>query len=90
MGTWYEEIKIFGRDLVDTVRRLVHESNVRRIIIKDDKGNTFLEIPLSIATIGVIAMPVLAGLGALAAMVASFTLVVERSGEPPEPPASEG
>ena len=83
MSTWYEEIKILGRDLVDTVRKLIHEGTVRRIIIKDEKGNTFLEIPLSIATIGVIAMPVLAGLGALAALVANFTLVVERSGEPP-------
>ncbi|MCC7496969.1 MAG: DUF4342 domain-containing protein [Bryobacterales bacterium] len=88
MSTWYEEIKILGRDLVDTVRHLIHEGNVRRIIIKDDKGNTFLELPLSVATIGVIAMPVLAGLGALAALVANFTLVVERSGKPPEQPAA--
>jgi hypothetical protein len=51
---------------------------VRRIIVKDDKGNTFMEVPLTLAMVGVIATPVLAGLGTITAMTANFTLGVER------------
>jgi len=79
---FYEEFKVHGKDLVDKIKSLVHEGNVRRIILKDDKGHTFLEIPLTIAAVGVLAAPLLAALGALAALVANFTLVVERAGEP--------
>ena len=75
---FYEEFKVKGKDLVDKVKALVHEGNVRRIILKDEKGQTFLEIPLSIAAVGVLAAPLVAALGALAALVANFTLVVER------------
>ena len=74
----YEEFKVLGHELVDKVGQLIHAGNVRRIIVKDDKGNTFTEIPLTVATVGVIAAPVLAGLGAIAALIANFTLGVER------------
>jgi hypothetical protein len=74
----YEEFRVFGNQLVDKVRELIHQGNVRRIIVKDDKGNTFLEIPLSVATVGAIAVPVLAGLGTIAAMLANFTIGVEK------------
>jgi hypothetical protein len=63
---------------VDKVGQLIHAGNVRRIIVKDDKGNTFMEIPLTVATVGAIAAPVLAGLGALAALIANFTIGVEK------------
>ena len=79
MATVFEEIKIQSRELVEKVKTLLHEGNVRRIIVKDEKGHTFLEIPLTIAAIGVIGAPVLAGIGAIAATVAHFTLVVERN-----------
>jgi hypothetical protein len=97
----YEEIKVRGKELVDKVGELIREGNVRRIIVKDEKGNTFVEIPLTVATVGVIAAPVLAALGTIAALIAHFTLVVEKvnqekaeekphSSNPPvpEPPAS--
>lgn len=84
MTNIYEEFKVQSRDLVDKVKDLIHEGNVRRIIIKDDKGHTYVEIPLTIAAIGVIGAPVLAVVGALAALVAHFTLVIERTG-PKEP-----
>jgi uncharacterized protein DUF4342 len=78
-----EEIQVVGRDLVDKVKALIHEGNVRRIIIKDVQGNTFVEIPVTVAAVGVILAPVLAAVGAIAAAVAKFTIIVERS----EPPA---
>jgi Domain of unknown function (DUF4342) len=76
-----EEINVMGRDLVDKIKALLHEGNVRRVIIKDDKGNTFMEIPVTVAAIGVIAAPVLAAVGAMSALIAKFTIVVERTGE---------
>ena len=88
MATVFEEIKIQSRELVEKVKTLLHEGNVRRIIVKDEKGHTFLEIPLTIAAIGVIGAPVLAGIGAIAATVAHFTLVVERN-DPDEPAKPE-
>jgi hypothetical protein len=87
---FYEEFKVRGKDLVDKIKSLFHEGNVRRIILKDEKGHTFLEIPLTVAAVGVIAAPLLAALGTIAALVANFTLVVERTSEPPAaaPPPS--
>jgi len=92
----YEEVKVLGKELVDKVGELIREGNVRRIIVKDEKGNTFVEIPLTIATVGVIAVPVLAALGTMAALFAHFTLVVEKAEPrgtnppPPEPPGETG
>ena len=57
---FYEQFKVAGNDLAAKVRELIHEGNVRRIIIKDERGHTFMEIPLTIAAVGVILAPVLA------------------------------
>ncbi len=82
-NTFFEEIKVLGNELVDKVKALIHEGNVRRIIIKNDQGHTFMEIPVTVAAVGVVLAPVLAALGALAAMAAHFTVVVEKVGQPP-------
>jgi len=79
----FEEFKVQGHDLVEKVKEFIHEGNVRRVIIKDDKGNTFMEVPLAIAAIGAIGAPVLAAIGAVAALVANFTVVIEREKAPP-------
>jgi hypothetical protein len=77
--THYEEFKVQAKDLVEKVHSLVREGNIRRIIIKDEKGNTFIEIPLTVGVVTALAVPVLAGLGAIAALVANFTIGVERT-----------
>jgi hypothetical protein len=82
---FFEEVNVLAKDLVDKVRSLIHEGNVRRIIIKDQQGHTFIEIPITFAAIGVIAAPVLAAVGAISAMAAKFTIVIERV--EPRPPA---
>ena len=79
LGRVYEEFKVRAKDLVAKVKEQIHEGNVRRVIIKDDHGVTFMEIPLSVATVSVILAPVLAAVGALAALLSNFTLVVERA-----------
>jgi hypothetical protein len=87
LQNFFEEIQVLGRDLVDKVRALIHEGNVQRIIIKDEHGHTFIEIPVTFAAIGAIAAPVLAAVGAISALIAKFTIVVERT-EPK--PSTEG
>lgn len=73
-----EEFKISGSQLVDKVKDLVKEGNARRIIIKNEKGETLIEIPLTIGAIGALAAPIFAAVGALAALVTKCTIVVEK------------
>jgi hypothetical protein len=54
---------------------------VRRIIVRDEHGNTFVEIPVTVAAVGAVFAPVLAALGAISALVAKFTIVVVRTGD---------
>jgi hypothetical protein len=90
MKLTFEEIKVQANELVDKVRELIHQGNIRRVIVKDDKGRTYIEIPVAVAALGVIAAPVLAAVGALAALVAHFTLVVEKvEPDSPSEPDSE-
>ena len=79
-----EEIHVRDRDLVDKVRELIHEGNVQRSVVKDEHGNTFVEIPVTVAAVGAILSPLLAAIGAISALVAKFTIVVVRS--EPKPP----
>lgn len=77
-GSHWEELKVTGDQLVSTVKKLVHEGNVRRIILKTESGETFLEIPLTIGVVGAMLLPLWAALGAVAALVSGMTIVVER------------
>jgi hypothetical protein len=83
---WKEEIFIAGNELVDRIKELVAEGNVRRLIIRKPDGESLLEIPLTagVAVGGVVTImaPVLAALGALAALIKDFKLEVVRT--PPE------
>jgi Domain of unknown function (DUF4342) len=74
-----EEVQVLGKDLVERVKALIHEGNVRRIIIRDEQGHTLMEIPVTVAAVGAVLAPVLAAVGAISALVAKFTVVVVRS-----------
>jgi len=74
----YSEFKVKGEELLQKIRELIREGNVRRIIIKNESGETYLEIPVTIGLIGALVAPVFAAIGALAALAAQFTIVVER------------
>lgn len=78
-----DEFQVMGSNLVEKVKELIHEGNVKRIIIKNEQGHTLVEIPVTLAAIGVIAAPVLAAVGAIAGIVTKCTLVVERREPPP-------
>jgi hypothetical protein len=72
-----EEFKVSGEALVDKIKELAHEGNIRRIIIKDKSDRTLVDIPLTIGVIGVLLAPQLAAIGAIAALVTNATIVVE-------------
>jgi len=76
--TFQEEIKVNGEQLLAKVKELIREGNVRRIIIKDKDQKTLVEIPVTVGVIGAVFAPVLAAVGAIAALVAECTIVVER------------
>ena len=73
-----EEFKVSGEELVAKVKKLIHEGNVRRIIIKSEKGETMLEMPLTIGAVGAVIAPILAAVGALAALMTKCTIEVVR------------
>ena len=72
------EFRVRGENLVGRIKELVHEGNIRRIIIKNDEGRALLEIPLTLGVVGAVLAPVWAALGALAAMAADLRIVVEK------------
>jgi exosome complex RNA-binding protein Csl4 len=73
-----EEFSVSSSNLVDRVRELLHEGNVTRIIVKDEKGKTLLEIPATVGVIGAVLAPWLTALGVIAALVTKCRIEVER------------
>jgi len=73
-----EEFSVSSDNLIERVKELLHEGNVTRIIVKDEKGKTLLEIPATVGVIGVVLAPWLAALGAIAALATNCKIVVER------------
>ena len=73
-----EQFKVYGHEALKKVKDLIKEGNVRRIIIKDEKGKIMVEIPVTMAVVGTVMAPILAGVGALAALVSRCTIVVEK------------
>jgi hypothetical protein len=73
-----EEFSVNGEEILAKIKQLVHEGNIRRIIIRDRQGHTFVEIPLTIGVAGALLAPALAGIGAIAALVSEATIVVEK------------
>jgi hypothetical protein len=73
-----EEFKLNGSELIDKIKSLVHEGNIRRIAIKNEEGHTLIEIPLTLGVVGAAFLPVLAAVGAIGALVAKMTIVVEK------------
>lgn len=73
-----ETFEVKGEDLIKKVKELIHEGNIRRIIIKDKKGKSLIEFPLTIGVVGALIVPVLAAVGAIAALVSECSITVER------------
>jgi uncharacterized membrane protein len=77
-GTHWEEVTVATDDLIGRVKELIAEGNVRRIVVRNDKGEQLLEIPVTAAAIGTLIAPYLAALGVIAALVTRVKIHVER------------
>ncbi len=76
-----EEFKLSGEEIVKKVKEIIKAGNARKIIIKNEEGKTLIEIPLTFAVVGAVIAPVLAAVGALAAILTHGTIVVEKKDE---------
>jgi Domain of unknown function (DUF4342) len=77
-----QEFSVTGEQVVDFIKKALHEGNIRRIVLKDESGKPLLEIPVTIGVVGVILLPVWAAIGAAAALVAKMTIVIEKTDQP--------
>ena len=80
-GYGVEELQVVGEQLLAKVKELIHEGNVRRVIIKQD-GHTLVEIPLTFGLAGVILAPTFAAIGVIGALIAQCSIEVVRSERP--------
>jgi hypothetical protein len=74
-----EEFRVEGEKLIGKIKELIHEGNIRRIMIKDREGKTVMEIPMTLGVVGALIAPQLAAIGAIAALLTEATLVVEKA-----------
>jgi len=71
-----DKFNVKADELIDKIKEIIHQGNITRIIIKDEKGKTYLELPLNIGVVGAILAPVWTALGAIAALATNFTIEV--------------
>ena len=73
-----EEFKVSGEDIVGKIKEVIQEGNARRIIIKNEDGESVAEFPLTVGAVGALVAPILAAVGAIAALLTKCTIVVEK------------
>lgn len=73
-----EEFRVNGEELLKKIKELIHQGNIRRIIIKDRDGKIVMEFPLTLGVVGAVLAPTLAAVGAIAALLTEVTVVVEK------------
>lgn len=73
-----EEFRVDGEKLIGKIKEVIHEGNIRRIIIKDKEGKTVLEIPVTFGVVGALIAPQLAAIGAIAALLTEATVIIEK------------
>jgi hypothetical protein len=94
--TFWESTKAEGSELIERIKKVVHEGNVRRIIVKQG-GRSVAEFPLTVGVVGTVFAPILAAIGALVALLKDCSIEVERNEQPapaeadaaPAPPSEE-
>jgi hypothetical protein len=73
-----KEYKVSADKIVEIVKKTIQEGNARRIIIKNEKQETIMEFPVTIGAIGIVLAPILAAVGALAAILTNCTVIVKK------------
>ena len=80
MATTKESFNISGESLLKKVKELIEEGNIRKITIHDKTGKELMSFPLTLGVVGAVLAPVLAAIGAVAALIGECTITVEREG----------
>lgn len=88
-NSWWEKVEARGNELLEQLKKILHEGNVRRVVIKQ-RDRTVAEFPLTVGIVGTVAAPILAAVGALVALLADCSLEVEHTGEPPKAASKPG
>lgn len=83
-----EEFKVSGAKLMETLKELIHEGNVRRIILRNPEGRTLFDMPLAAGIAGMALLPFWAAVGAVAVLATDYAILVERDAEKPAAPAT--
>ena len=78
MNNEKEEFKVSGEDVVGKIKEIIKEGNARRIIIKNEDGESVAEFSLTIGAVGALLLPILAAVGAIAALLTNCTIIVEK------------
>ncbi len=86
--TFWETIKVQGGELLDAVKKIIHEGNVRRVVIKQG-DRVVAEFPLTAGVVGTVLAPILAAIGALAALLKDCSIDVERVREEAQAPPAD-
>ena len=73
-----EEFKVSGEDIIKKIKEVIKEGNARRIIIKNEDAESVAEFPLTVGAVGALIAPILAAVGAIAALLTKCTIVVEK------------
>jgi streptomycin 6-kinase len=76
-----EEIKVTGAKLMTKLKELIHEGNVRRVVLKNPDGRTLLDMPLNAGLAGAALLPFWAAVGAVAVLATDYSILVERDPE---------
>lgn len=89
-GGGKEEHRVTGDKVVSKIKELLHEGNVRHLVIKNEEGRTLIEVPVTVGVAGALLLPVWAAVGAVAAVVTNCSIEVEREPDPEPEEADEG
>jgi hypothetical protein len=87
-NTRSEEFQFSGDTLLAKAKEILHEGNVRRVVIKNEEGRVLLDLPLTIGVVGTLVAPVLAVIGAIATLVTRGSIVIERDTQAPPAPTT--
>lgn len=82
MATTKESFRVNGEILLNKIKELIREGNIRKISIHDHAGKEIMSFPLTLGVVGTLIAPVLAAIGALAALIGDCSITVEREEEP--------
>lgn len=86
MATYTEEINVAGDKLKATLKDILREGRVRRVVIKNAQGRTLLDVPLTAGVVGAVLLPFWAAVGGIAALAADYRIVIEREVSGPPAP----